>query len=76
GAGAGRAAGGLGAADEQLASTDANAAIGRGVPAVGIGISRGEDAHTDHEWISVPPIAHGAAALLGLIRRADEHGAP
>lgn len=71
-----RAAVGLGPADEQLASTDANAAIAHGVPAVGIGVSRGEDAHTEHEWIAVPPIAHGAAALLGLVRRADEQIGP
>ena len=64
---------GLEAAEEHPASTDANAAIGRGVPALGIGISRGEDAHTAREWIAVPPVAHGAAALLALVRRADEH---
>lgn len=71
-----RAAVGLGPAEEQLASTDANAAIALGIPAVGIGVSRGEDAHTEHEWIAVPPIALGAAALLGLVRRADQQSAP
>ncbi|MBM3681151.1 MAG: M20/M25/M40 family metallo-hydrolase [Actinobacteria bacterium] len=63
---------GLEAAEEHPASTDANAAIGRGIPALGVGVSRGEDAHTEREWIAVPPIAYGAAALLGLVRRADE----
>jgi acetylornithine deacetylase/succinyl-diaminopimelate desuccinylase-like protein len=63
---------GLGVAEEHPASTDANAAIGRGIPALGVGISRGDDAHTERESVAVPPIAHGAAALLALIRRADE----
>ena len=63
---------GMETAEEHPASTDANAAIGRGIPALGVGISRGEDAHTEREWIAVPPIAYGAAALLGLVRRADE----
>lgn len=70
---AARTAVGLGAAEEHLSSTDANAAHARGIPAVGVGVSRGEHAHTEAEWIAVPPIAQGAAALLALVRAADQH---
>ena len=63
---AARAAVGLEPADEHLASTDANAAHARGIPAIGIGITRGDNAHRVDEWILVPPIADGVAALHRL----------
>lgn len=63
---AARAAVGLEPAEEHLASTDANAAHARGVPAVGIGITRGDHAHRTDEWVLVPPIALGVAALHRL----------
>lgn len=65
---AARTAVGLGPADEQLASTDANAAYARGIPAVGIGITRGDHAHRVDEWIAVPPVALGIATLSALLR--------
>ena len=65
---AARAAVGLTRADEQTASTDANAAHARDIPAVGIGISRGDNAHRTDEWIALPPAALGAAALNNLVR--------
>ena len=69
---AARTAVGLGPADEIFASTDANAAYARDIPAVGIGITRGDFAHREDEWIAVPPIALGVASLLELVRRLDE----
>ncbi len=68
---AARSAVGLGPADEIFASTDANAAFARQIPAVGIGITRGDFAHREDEWIAVPPIAMGVASLLELVRRLD-----
>ena len=67
---AARAAVGLDAAEEHLASTDANAAHARGIPAVGIGITRGDHAHRPDEWVLVPPIALGVAALCRLVATA------
>ena len=68
---AARTAVGLGPADEIFASTDANAAFARNIPAVGIGITRGDFAHREDEWIALPPIALGVASLLELVRRLD-----
>lgn len=63
---------GLGLAAEHLASTDANAALARGIPAIGVGISRGEHAHRVDEWIAVPPIGLGVAGLVELVRRSTQ----
>jgi tripeptide aminopeptidase len=49
------------------ASTDANAALAAGVPAVTVGITEGAGEHTPQEWIAVPPIASGLAALAHLV---------
>ena len=49
------------------ASTDANAAYARGIPAITIGITTGGREHTLDEWISVPPIAAGMSALVSTI---------
>ncbi|MGI9116101.1 MAG: M20/M25/M40 family metallo-hydrolase [Gaiellales bacterium] len=67
---AARTAVGLAPAEEHLASTDANAAHARGIPAVGIGITRGDNAHRPDEWIAIEPIAQGVGALLALVRAA------
>ena len=67
---AARLAVGLGAAEEHLASTDANAGIARGIPSIGMGITRGDHAHRLDEWIAEAPIAIGVAALLGVVRAA------
>ena len=67
---AARADVGLEPADEHLASTDANAAHARGIPAVAVGITRGDHAHRMDEWVLVPPIAQGAGALVRLVATA------
>jgi acetylornithine deacetylase/succinyl-diaminopimelate desuccinylase-like protein len=67
---AARAALGLGVAEEHLASTDANAGLARGIPAIGMGITRGDHAHRTDEWIAEAPSALGVGALLGLVRTA------
>jgi tripeptide aminopeptidase len=75
---AARADVGLGPADEHPASTDANAALGRGIPAIALGASRGEHPHRGDEWIAIPPAALGVAAILRTVRRAAGglHGEP
>lgn len=67
---AARTAVGLGTAEEHLASTDANAGLARGIPSLGVGITRGDHAHRTDEWIAEEPVALGVGALLGLIRSA------
>ena len=49
------------------ASTDANAAYARGIPAVTLGITTGELTHTEAEWIDVEPIGRGLRALTETI---------
>ena len=44
-------------------STDANAAIGLGIPALGLGVSRGRDMHTTKESIDIDSLALGAKQL-------------
>lgn len=63
-----RQSAGLGRAWEHDASTDANAAIGRGIPALTLGISRGGNAHRRDEWIALPPAARGLLAVESLVR--------
>jgi tripeptide aminopeptidase len=53
-------------------STDANAAMGLGIPAIGLGVSRGRDMHTPREAIQISSLGLGArqlelilAAMLG-----------
>jgi tripeptide aminopeptidase len=57
---------GLPPAQEVASSTDANAALGRGIPAVTLGISRGGNVHTVDEWIEVEPVADGLRVLEHL----------
>ncbi len=59
---------GLPAATEETASTDANAALGRGIPALALGISRGGGTHRPDEWIELPPAAGGIEAARLLVR--------
>jgi acetylornithine deacetylase/succinyl-diaminopimelate desuccinylase-like protein len=47
-------------------STDANIPIGLNIPAVCIGITRVEGAHTLEEFLTIPPIAAGMAQLTRL----------
>lgn len=53
------------------ASTDANAAYPRGIPALTLGITTGEGTHTEQEWIDVDPVAAGLAALAATVARLD-----
>jgi tripeptide aminopeptidase len=51
----------------RAASTDANAAYEVGVPAVALGVTRGEGEHAPGEWIETAPVAAGLAALADTI---------
>lgn len=50
-------------------STDANAALAAGIPALSIGCANGGDMHTPHEWIERDSITAGVAQLEGVLRR-------
>jgi acetylornithine deacetylase/succinyl-diaminopimelate desuccinylase-like protein len=60
---------GLAPAEEGASSTDANAAYGRGIPAITVGVTTGGNAHRLDEYIDLAPVASGLAALEAL---ADE----
>jgi acetylornithine deacetylase/succinyl-diaminopimelate desuccinylase-like protein len=60
---------GLPPAREDAASTDANAAYGRGIPAITVGVTTGRNAHRLDEEIDLEPVPAGLAALAAL---ADE----
>jgi acetylornithine deacetylase/succinyl-diaminopimelate desuccinylase-like protein len=62
-----RAAAGLGPAEEDASSTDANAALGRGIPAVGIGLTHGCHAHRLDERVDLAGLDAGIAALDHLV---------
>jgi tripeptide aminopeptidase len=64
-----RKAVGLGPPREDSASTDANAAYGRGIPAVTVGLTRGGNAHRLDEWIDLEPLADGIPMLVRLVHR-------
>jgi tripeptide aminopeptidase len=51
------------------ASTDANAALGAGIPAVTVGLCHSRDAHTLQESVDVTPLGPSLAALTDLIDR-------
>ena len=51
-------------------STDANIPLSLNIPAICIGITRSERAHTVDEWLEIPPIASGLAQLLRLVSEA------
>jgi acetylornithine deacetylase/succinyl-diaminopimelate desuccinylase-like protein len=57
----------LSPADEGASSTDANAAHGRGIPAITIGVTTGGNAHRLDEYIDLAPIPRGLAALEALV---------
>jgi tripeptide aminopeptidase len=46
------------------ASTDANVPLGRGIPAVTLGVTRGGGAHTRAEWIDIAPMVQGVQQLV------------
>jgi len=47
-------------------STDANIAIGRGIPAVCIGLTSGGNVHREDEFIDVGPVGDGMTQLVSL----------
>ncbi len=51
----------------RAASTDANAALDAGIPAVALGVTRGEGEHTPEEWIETAPVPAGLIALADTI---------
>jgi tripeptide aminopeptidase len=51
----------------RAASTDANAAYEAGIPAVALGVTRGEGEHTPAEWIETAPVAAGLGVLADTI---------
>ena len=55
------------------ASTDANAAYATGIPAITLGVTTGGGEHTSDEWIDLPPLEQGIAALVQTVARYD-HG--
>jgi tripeptide aminopeptidase len=48
-------------------STDANVPISKGIPAICVGITRGDGAHRMEETIEIEPIAQGMTQLLKLV---------
>jgi tripeptide aminopeptidase len=64
---AARARAGLPEATESASSTDANAAHGRGIPAITVGVSTGANAHRLDEYIDLGPIPAGLASLEALV---------
>lgn len=62
-----RAGAGLAPAEEGFSSTDANAAYGREIPAITVGVTTGAHAHRQDEYINEAPTAHGLRALELLI---------
>jgi tripeptide aminopeptidase len=57
---------GLPPAEEGASSTDANAAYGRGIAAITVGVTTGGNAHRLDEYIDLGPVAKGLAALEAL----------
>jgi acetylornithine deacetylase/succinyl-diaminopimelate desuccinylase-like protein len=60
---------GLAPAGEGASSTDANAAYGRGVPAITVGLTTGGNGHRLDEYIDLAPLPAGMAALADLARQ-------
>jgi acetylornithine deacetylase/succinyl-diaminopimelate desuccinylase-like protein len=50
-------------------STDANAPLSRGYPAIVLGISTGGGAHTVHEYIDTPPVEKGMEQILEFMSK-------
>jgi len=50
-----------------IASTDANAPLARGLPAVCLGLTEGGNAHTINEFILTRPLEKGLRALTSLV---------
>lgn len=52
----------------QPGSTDASAAIERGIPALALGVYRGGGAHTPEEWVLPQSLWEGREVLLAFLR--------
>jgi acetylornithine deacetylase/succinyl-diaminopimelate desuccinylase-like protein len=50
-----------------IGSTDANAPLSRGLPAICIGLSTGYGAHTVNEYVHVGPLFQGLAQMVALV---------
>jgi acetylornithine deacetylase/succinyl-diaminopimelate desuccinylase-like protein len=50
-------------------STDANAALDAGIPAIAVGVTHGAREHTPAEWIATQPVADGLSALAETVDR-------
>jgi len=57
-------------------STDANAAMSSGIPALCLGVYRGGDAHRLSEWADPTSMADGVALIVGVLARLAEPDAP
>ena len=55
-----------------VGSTDANAPLSRGYPAVCIGLTKGGGAHSSSEYIETAPLAQGLAQLEACVREVDK----
>jgi tripeptide aminopeptidase len=55
-----------------IGSTDANAPLSRGFPAICVGLTTGGGAHTTAEFIHTQPLQQGFAALVDLIQAIDQ----
>lgn len=65
-----RAAAGLEPAEELRSSTNANAALGRGIPSVCVGLTDGGGVHTADEYVELAPLRAGAEMVLRLVESA------
>jgi tripeptide aminopeptidase len=61
-----RVTAGLSPAVEEASSTDANAAHGRGIPAITVGVSTGGNAHRLDDYVDIAPISGGLRSLEAL----------
>jgi di/tripeptidase len=54
-----------------IGSTDANIPLSMGLPAIGLGITTGDGAHTQGEMINIQPIMRGLKQLTAVVKRLD-----
>ena len=54
-----------------IGSTDANIPLSLGYPAIGLGLTTGNGAHTVNEYIKLPPLELGLKQLLLVIKELD-----
>ncbi len=52
-----------------IGSTDANLPLSLGYPAVTVGLTTGGGGHTVHEYINIPPLKLGMAALVCMVKK-------